>query len=75
LNTGAGRVLVDVAATTFCDGAGIAPLLTARRDPLAHAVDVGWQVINPTGIALTIPQILDPNILRTTRTPTSAGKL
>ena len=70
LTARAGGVLVDLAATTFCDCAAITTLLVGRRHALAG--DVSYQVINPTGICLKILKILHLHTLLTTRTPTSA---
>jgi len=66
LGTGAGILLVDLAGTTFCDCAGITALLIGRRDATAH--DVAFQVINPTGVTLTVLQISGLHSLLTTRT-------
>jgi len=67
LSTGVSSLLVDLAATTFCDCAGITALLIGRRDANAH--DVAFQVVNPTGSTLTVLQISGLYGLLTTRTP------
>ena len=66
LRTRPGSLLVDLAATTFCDCTGITALLIARRAAVAR--DVPYQVINPTGICLLALRILDLQSLLTTRT-------
>ena len=58
-------VLVDLAATTFCDCAAVTVLLAGQRNAGAHAVD--YQVINPTGISLRVLQLLDLHEQLTTR--------
>lgn len=67
VDAGVSRLLVDLAATTFCDCAGVSALLEGRRHAVAH--DVAYQVINPTGTALAVLRILGLEHLLTTRTP------
>jgi anti-sigma B factor antagonist len=66
LRTRPGSLLVDLAATTFCDCTGITALLVARRAAVAQ--DVAYQVLNPTGVCLLALRILDLQSLLTTRT-------
>ena len=68
---GSVRVTVDLAATTFCDCAGITALLACRREALAR--DVAFQVVNPTGICLQNLRILDLYTLLTAPPTTNAN--
>ncbi|MEU4245620.1 STAS domain-containing protein [Actinoplanes sp. NPDC026619] len=64
LRTDAGDLSVDLAATTFCDCAGITTLLAGRRDALA--AHIGYQVSNPTGLPLKVLQTAGVHTLLTT---------
>lgn len=67
LDAGAGEVVIDLQAVTFCDCAGITALLVGRRDTLARSA--GFQVINPVGGPLRVLVALDMHTWLTSRAP------
>ena len=67
LGSGVSSLLVDLAAATFCDCAGISALLAGRRNAVAR--DVAYRVVNPTGVCLDIIRTLGLHRLLTTGTP------
>ncbi|MET3421739.1 anti-anti-sigma factor [Actinoplanes tereljensis] len=65
LGTGADRLEVDLSGTTFCSCAGITALLNGRREAVAR--QVGFEVVNATGIPLRVLQLTGVSSLLTTR--------
>ncbi|MGX6607036.1 universal stress protein [Micromonosporaceae bacterium Da 78-11] len=65
LDAGAGEVVINLQAVTFCDCAGITTLLVGHRDALARRAD--FRVINPTGSPLRVLVVLDLHTLLTSR--------